>query len=316
MSVYNGEKYLGDAIESILTQTYRNYEFIIIDDGSTDKSLEIIKKYMKTDKRIVLISRKNKGLPYSLNEGIRLSKGKYIARMDADDISLPARLEEQVTFMKKNIDIGVCGCSILDMYTEKEWILSSFDKRLKTELLFSSIFAHPSVMIRKELIINHDLFYNESFLQSQDFELWTRMAKYTKFSNLKVPLLKYRTGEGSITSEANKDIEQRYAIHKKIFNPYLNELELENTEEENRLHFNISLHKRIKENDIDFKALENYFDKLLLANKNIKIFDTLELKKILGKKWLVNMYYRKRFSKIFSKYFLYGSLGVIQKWIR
>ena len=88
MSVYNSEKYLKEAIESILNQTYTNFEFIIVNDGSTDSSLDIIQEYMKKDERIVLISRDNKGLPYSLNEGIEKAKGKYIARMDADDISL------------------------------------------------------------------------------------------------------------------------------------------------------------------------------------------------------------------------------------
>ncbi|HIP11775.1 MAG TPA: glycosyltransferase family 2 protein, partial [Arcobacter sp.] len=96
LSVYNGEKYLDEAIESILNQTYQDFEFIIINDGSTDKSLEIIEKYKKEDNRIVVISRENKGLIYSLNEGISQAKGKYIARMDADDISLATRFEEQV----------------------------------------------------------------------------------------------------------------------------------------------------------------------------------------------------------------------------
>jgi len=109
MSVYNAQKYLDEAIESILNQTYSNFEFIIINDGSTDKSLEIIENYAKKDSRIIVINRENKGLIYSLNEGIRKANGKYIARMDADDISLPQRLEKQVEFMEKNKNIGICG---------------------------------------------------------------------------------------------------------------------------------------------------------------------------------------------------------------
>ena len=96
MSVYNGEKYLVKAIESILNQTYTKFEFIIVNDGSSDNSLKIIKEFMKKDNRIILINRENKGLPYSLNEGISIAKGKYIARMDADDISLSERFEKQI----------------------------------------------------------------------------------------------------------------------------------------------------------------------------------------------------------------------------
>jgi glycosyltransferase involved in cell wall biosynthesis len=313
MSVYNAEKYLSEAIESILEQTYENFEFIIINDGSVDKSLDIIKNYMNKDNRIILISRENRGLPYSLNEGIRLSKGKYIARMDADDISLPKRLELQIKFMEKNIDVGVCGTAVLNLTTGARWILSSTDKRLRSELLFSTIFAHPTVMIRKVLILNNQLFYNETFLQSQDFELWIRMAEYTKFANLKTPLLRYRILEDSITREADKKIEDRYKVIKSIFETSLLKLEVENTEEENRLHFNLSVNNRIKDNNIEFNILNNYFQKIIEANKKKNIFDSLELKKVLGKKWLLNIYYRKNIKAIFSKYFLYGLWSMIKK---
>ena len=109
MPVYNGELYLAQAIDSILNQTYKNFEFIILNDGSNDNSLNIINDYQKEDDRIVLISRENKGLVYSLNEGIEKSKGKYIARMDADDICLPMRFEKQIELME-NENLDICGC--------------------------------------------------------------------------------------------------------------------------------------------------------------------------------------------------------------
>ena len=312
MSVYNGEKYLAEAIESILEQTYENFEFIIINDGSTDGSLDVIKKYINNNK-IILITRENKGLPYSLNEGIIRSKGKYIARMDADDISLPRRLEEQVLFMERHRDVGVCGCSTLDMYTEKKWILTSYDKRLKAELLFSTIFAHPSVMIDKELMIKNNLFYNEDFLQSQDFELWTQMVKYTKFANLKVPLLKYRIVENSITREADRDIEQRYKTIKAIFEKSLNSLDIKNSEEENRLHFNLTVNTRMKDNAIAFTHLKKYFSKIVRANNEKQVFDKIELKKVLGKKWLWNIIYRKDIMAVFSQHVFYGLWSMMRK---
>lgn len=318
LSVYNGEKYLSEAIESILTQTYKNFEFIIINDGSTDKSPEIINSYQEHDNRITVISRENKGLIDSLNEGIKKAEGKYIARMDADDISLPVRFEEQVKFMEDNPDIGISGSAVIRFGKNIKtvtWKLLKNNDAIKSELLFSSTFAHPSVIMNREMIIKNNLFYDNQFLHAEDFELWTRMAKITNMSNLPKPLLKYRVVESSITREANKNLEERYLIHKRVFNTYLEELGIQNSDEENKLHFNVSINDRIKEHEICFEALENYFNKLIFANKSKKIFNTLEMKKVLGKKWLVNMYYRKNISKFYSKYFLYGILSLINKYI-
>jgi len=146
LSVYNAEKYLVEAIKSILNQTFKDFEFIIINDGSTDKSLEIIESYQKEDERIILISRENKGLIASLNEGIEKAKGKYIVRMDADDISLSTRFEEQVKIMEENQNIGLCGTSVIvfgNNIKNDVWKLSKDDKTIKTELLFSSPLFHP-----------------------------------------------------------------------------------------------------------------------------------------------------------------------------
>ncbi|CAA6819082.1 MAG: Glycosyl transferase family 2 [uncultured Sulfurovum sp.] len=313
MSVYNAEVYLDEAIESILNQTYKSFEFIIINDGSTDKSLDIIEKYADKDNRIVLINRENRGLPYSLNEGILLAKGKYIARMDADDISLPSRLEEQVSFMGNNPEIGVCGTAVLNLSTGSSWILSSTDKMLKSELLFSTVFAHPTVMMNKALLLENQLFYNETFLQSQDFELWIRLADYTKFANLKIPLLRYRILEDSITRQANRKIEERYKRIKSIFEKSLKKLGIQNSEEENRLHFNLSVNSRIEENNIEFSVLKKYFQKIIEGNKQKNIFDDTELLKVLGKKWLWNMYYKKEIKGFFSKYFFYGLWSMLSK---
>lgn len=313
MSVYNGAEFLAEAIESILNQTYTNFEFIIINDGSTDKSLEIIKSYMINDYRIIIINRKNRGLPYSLNEGIRKSQGKYIARMDADDISLPNRFESQIKFMEQNPDIGICGCSVIDIKTGKKWILSSKNKRLQAELLFSSVFAHPSVMIKKKVIIDHKLFYNENFLHSQDFELWTRMAEFTSMANLQKPLIKYRILETSITRQADKDLTKKYKILQSIFKKNLDRLGIINSEYENKLHFNLTVNERIRDNTIDLNVLQIYFNKILYANIEKNIFNSYELKKVLGKKWLRNFIYKKEFKATLSKYFYYGIWSVLSK---
>lgn len=199
MSVYNSEKYLAEAIDSILNQTYTNFEFIIINDGSTDNSLAIIQAYMLEDSRIVLISRENRGLPYSLNEGVSIAKGEYIARMDADDISLPSRLEEQIDFMQKN-NIDVCGSSIQvfgENIRNKIKIYPTSNNEIKFVLILMSPFAHPTV------IMKHTIFdkvkYN-NFKTAQDYDLWTQVAlQGYKMANLDKVLLKYRSHSEQIT---------------------------------------------------------------------------------------------------------------------
>lgn len=315
LPVYNGEKYLNEAIESILNQTYTNFEFIIINDGSKDSSLEIIKEYEKKDSRIVVVSRENRGLIATLNEGIEKCKGKYIARMDQDDISLPQRFEKQVRFLEINEEIGVCGTWV-DVFgediKEQKWKLPTSSERLKTELLFSSCFAHPSVMMKKSILIDNYIFYDKNFLHVEDFHLWTMLSQKTNFANINKVLFKYRIINTSITRIADKNIEQRYQVISKVFDKYLKELNITNTEKENRLHFNLSVNTRIRDNKLSFKELKTYFNKLNMANSKTKVFNSLELNKVLGKKWLWNFVYKREIKAIFSKYFFYGIWSIIR----
>lgn len=200
MSVYNSEKYLVEAIESILNQTYTNFEFIIVNDGSIDSSLDIIQEYMKKDERIVLISRDNKGLPHSLNEGIEKAKGKYIARMDADDISLSTRFEEQVKFMEDN-KIDVCGSYVQIFGSSRTtiWEYPKTHNEIEFTLISMTSFAHPTVMMKKEIFNN--VKYSD-YKTAQDYKLWTDivLAGY-KCANIDKVLLNYRMHDGQVTSQ-------------------------------------------------------------------------------------------------------------------
>lgn len=322
MSVYNAEKYLSEAIESILNQTCRNFEYIIINDGSTDKSLEIIEKYNTLDDRIILINRENKGLITSLNEGIDLSKGKYIARMDADDISLPKRFEEQINFLEKNTDIGVCGTWV-EVFGENIkdtlWKMPFIDEELKPRLLFSVTFAHPSVMMRKELIDKYSLKYKKQYKHAEDYNFWLDFSKYTKFANIPQKLLRYRYLETSISRVAdNAKDEQRYQIISSIFKEMLNGLGVKNTEQESRLHFTIGLNERIVKADVDLEFLSKYLSKLIEANRNTKVFNQKYLEQFLTKKFLIVVYYKikKRdfsfFSAVFYRLFWQGILYLLK----
>lgn len=205
MSVYNGEKYVKHAVESILAQTFKDFEFIIINDGSNDKTPEILATF--DDPRIKIIHQTNNiGLTKSLNKGIQMAQGKYIARMDADDIALPERLERQVKFMDANPDVGIVGTAYYEIDANGrivgKKVFPLHDKELRKVLIRYNPFFHASVMIRRTVFEQVGL-YDESFLRAQDYELWFRVAKRFKLANLPEPLMmrRYEKSNISISSE-------------------------------------------------------------------------------------------------------------------
>jgi len=206
MSVYDGEKFLEEAVLSVLNQTYKDFEFIIIDDGSTDSSLKMLRSFEKKDERIKLVSRENKGLTRSLNEGIKLAQGEYIARMDGDDISMPKRFEKQIDFLEKNKDIALCGTWAINIDENGneigEYKTPTTNKEIRKMILFHNPFIHPSVMMRKEIINNVGL-YNEKIKYAQDYEYWLRIIKKNKMANLNSFLLWYRIVKKSMTRKSN-----------------------------------------------------------------------------------------------------------------
>lgn len=209
MPVHNGEKYLREAIESILAQTFSNFTFLIIDDGSTDDSVNIINSY--DDNRIkLLINEKNIGISKSLNRGIDNSQTKYIARMDQDDISFPNRIEEQINFMEAHPEIGICGTWMMAFNEEKQKVLKKRPVKnndIRAMLLFNNPMAHPTVMIRKESLDANNLRYNHEFDGLEDYDLWERMSMVTKMENIPKALLLYRlhSTQLSRTSKARQE---------------------------------------------------------------------------------------------------------------
>ena len=205
MPVYNGEKYLREAIESILTQTFRDFEYIIVDDGSTDGTGAILAHYQKMDRRIrVACNPENEGQPAALNKGCRLAKGKYIARMDADDVSLPERLERQVKYLEAHPEIGVLGTWVELIDDRGTRVLPFFvchpvrSAVLKWRLIFNSAVIHPSVMMCRGLIERLG-FYALEASTAEDYDLWIRASPETEIVNLPHVLLKYRSHEEGVS---------------------------------------------------------------------------------------------------------------------
>lgn len=192
LPVYNGEKYLTEAIESILAQTFTDFELLLIDDGSTDGSLHVLRKYESCDSRVRVITRENRGLVTTLNEGVDMALGMWLARMDQDDIALPHRLERQLEWLKKTgADIAGSWVRRFGSSDKRLVKLRQSDEAIKMEMLFCSPFAHPSVMMRTLLI--KQLHYDKAWEKAEDYDLWERAAEAGwKMANVPEELLLYR----------------------------------------------------------------------------------------------------------------------------
>jgi glycosyltransferase involved in cell wall biosynthesis len=205
MSVHNGNPYLEKAVRSILAQSFEDFEFIIINDGSTDGSRAILDQFGEQDDRVRLVHQPNRGLTPSLNRGLELARGEYIARMDDDDVSCPTRLQRQVHFLEANPGVGVLGggAKVVDETGEwiGHWIPPKEHGRITWRLLFNACFTHPSVMMRRSLIQELGG-YADWARYSQDHELWTRAALKTRLAALPDELIKFRRSEGSVTANS------------------------------------------------------------------------------------------------------------------
>jgi len=205
MPVYNADKFVYEAIDSILKQTYTNFELLVFNDGSTDKSLEIIQSFK--DDRIQLFNyEQNIGYVQHLNMGILEAKSELIARMDADDISLPNRLEEQVKYMTENPEVGLCGtmCNIIGKEDEIiDHLLTHHE--IVSELFWKNSFIHSTIMMRKSTLEKYNINYDISFRPSEDYLLFTKMAMVSKVVNIDKVLVSYRFHENQVTITENRD---------------------------------------------------------------------------------------------------------------
>lgn len=198
MSVYNGEKYLKEAIDSILGQTYGNFELIIIDDGSTDRSRDIINSY--SDRRIrLIVNEANIGLTRSLNRALEHACGEFIARHDSDDVSMPERFERQVAYLKSHPDVAVVGTGahIIDESGRMTSKLTAAENA-DSDISNSNTLIHSTVMFRKSVITGLGG-YDVTFRYAQDYDLWLRVSKQHRLANISDPLNQYRVHNGSIS---------------------------------------------------------------------------------------------------------------------
>lgn len=281
LPAYNAGPFIAEAITSILNQTYTNFELIIINDCSTDNTEEQILSF--ADKRIIYTkNEQNSGLIFNLNKGIELSKGKYLVRMDADDISMPHRIATQVEFMDNNPEIGISGTwfqsfGARDGVTKYE----AGNDDIKIQMLFHCRFCHPSVIIRKKVITDYNFQFSTDYPHAEDYELWARMAFKTQFANIQKTLLKYRVHADSVTfKHAATQRKNSYRVINYIFNTIGVSIETEQ----------IPLWIKTCYADFDqtiyeIASVEELMGKLIKANKISGYVNQKPLEDFISQKW-------------------------------
>lgn len=318
MPVYNAQLYLKEAIDSIINQTYCDWELIIINDGSTDNSEFIINSY--TDPRIKYYrNEKNLGLIASLNKGIGFCEGKYIARMDADDISMPDRFLQQISFLEDHAECVMCGtdAKIIDQNGEEtgKIINLTSDEYLKINLLFSVPFIHPSVMIRSAQL--KELLFDKDYKHAEDYELWCRISDKYKVANMPSFLLKYRWHTNNV-SVLNNDSQE--SVKNKIIRCQLQKLGLSASDHELMLH-RITFQQYDAKGDLrktifsDYTGLQEWFKKITDANKTIHKYDMNSLYAYLWSRWIVLCISQKKYFRALTPRFIpYQKL--VQVWMK
>lgn len=264
MPVHNGEKYIHQSIDSILNQTLKTFELLILDDNSIDKSMEIAKSFI--DKRIRIIKTSGKGISQALNKGLAIAKSPFIARMDCDDICEPDRLQKQVEFMIKTPDKDIIGSQVTVVDSDGYYVktrevnLTDLDIRISLFLGETSI-SHPTMMMRTNFLNEHKLQYNSKCDLAEDYDLLCRASFLTKFENMNQSLLKYRIHNNSVNQmHFNK---QRH-IARRILRNHLYKMGVPFSEEELLCHFQFALPLNEK---IKLQDLLNWSEKLIIMNQ-------------------------------------------------
>lgn len=286
---YNVEKYVKDAINSILTQTYSNLEIIAINDCSTDSTGDILRELEKQDNRITVVDNpQNLKLIQTLNKGILLCNGEYIARMDADDIALPTRIEKEVNFLEAHRDHDIVSTQFYAFRSENPSKRDRhhspvLDKELRAYILFRSGICHPAVLIRKRVFTELGLKFESEYLHVEDYALWSQAIYKTKIANLDEPLLLYRVHESQVSS-LNEDLQTENK--KKVFKIHCKQLGFPTDEDFINVYASVAecipLHPTFEYLD----KCEEFILQLIDLNKRSPFCDKAYLQRMLSIHWL------------------------------
>jgi glycosyltransferase involved in cell wall biosynthesis len=307
MSVFNAEKYLREALDSIFRQTFSDFELVVVNDGSSDGSGDILRSL--DDPRVRLLeNEQHVGLVECLNWGIEVCRGKYIARMDADDVALPERLAEQYRFLETHPAIGVCGswAQVIDGNgcVRGRIVRPTDPVVLRMHLLFSMPLVNPSCCLRAELLRRHRYC---DVLAAEDYDLWCRMSEDTDMVNLPVVLLQYRWHDTNMSKEMQMVQE---ANKRMIIRRELEKLGIVATDEDLRIHgLSFSLHgfnrrgEGLSGSPGDLEASQQWFVRLMEANERVKRYPVHAFRAFLWVRWMILCVCMRRKGRIFCPAF-------------
>jgi len=293
MSTYNDSNYIYDAIESILNQSFDDFEFIIIDDASTDDTVRIIKGF--SDDRIkLIINSENQGLTKNLNKSLALARGEYIARMDGDDISHLHRFQKQVEYLDGHPDVYLVGAAVHSFgATDLVWRLPDDSDELKIRMLLRPVFAHPSFMFRRKLI-EEGFLYDESYRTAQDYDFASRVAQVHKIGRVQDVLLEYRIHEKQISKTASRNqINNADRVRQRLYD----ELGLELSESD-RDFLSKWIAEKCLSSAMDYKTAYGVIDKFIECNRERQIYSEDRFEKTLKKMLYTWVIRSKRISYI------------------
>jgi len=282
LPAYNAEMFLKGAVESILKQSFVNFEFLIINDGSTDSTSNILKSI--SDNRIKIIEHsENKGLIFSLNEGILNSQCEFIVRMDADDLAFENRIQVQVDFMNANPNIDAAGSyyEVVDREGFQKMPTSNYS--IKAHMLFHTAMAHPTMILRRESFVSNNLFFKEEFKHAEDYELWSRASKVLNFANIPEVLLKYRFHENQVSTKFG--LQQKLSINQ-VHYLLLDNIGIHPTDNEKVMHASIA-YSDYGNNKIYLNDLLLYLKKIEISNQKKEFYNDTALSKYLNVKWFL-----------------------------
>ena len=299
MPVYNSEKYLKEAMDSILSQSYQNIELVIIDNGSSDSSRKIILSI--SDSRIrFLQNEQNFGIVFSRNRGLEEAAGKYVATLDSDDIALPGRIAEQVSFLEAHPDYGLCGTfyHTIDANGKilKKINFPTSDRDIQTYLTIGNCFGNSTMMLQSKLA--KELKYRQNFDMVEDYELWYRISKRAKVANLPFYGTNYRVHGNNLSVTKMHDM---FASVKKIYEQVLIDLEIDFSDTE------LELHANMLTGDIDsfrqdnhYQGLEDWICKFYMKLSGMPRYNQKLLFELLTEKWIAISYKTKRYRNLLS----------------
>ena len=288
MPVYNGQQYLKQAIDSVLLQTFSDFELVLVDDGSTDKSAEIISNYR--DKRIQYVANAlNMGLASARNRAIEVSNGEYLAWLDSDDISLPNRLRDQVKFLDNHPAIALCGTWVrtIGMHANQVWKYSSDPSTVRACMLFIDPIATSAAMVRRECLEDEDLWFDLRYSTAEDYDMWERISRNNGVCNIPKVLTLYRL-HSKQTSKKSLDLQMAsvWSIQARL----LKQLNLEPSEEQKTLHLGLGVGCNYAPDKYRLDLTEDWLYKLAKANDSSLIFPQSSFCKLLAHQWFAANY--------------------------